>query len=140
MSKANFVSLAGIAGGFRTFAEMHEGEQQTVRRVHEMRDASGMIGADPLCGAFVFTKDGAKFGAAGNVDSHAVITAIDDARTSGANRISSVFISVPDNRVANPLPEDALNAVAELGDEVMVLLVGDDRSVLIGKVKTSAAA
>lgn len=140
MTKSNFVSLAGIAGGFRMFHEMHEGEQQLVKRVHEMRDASRMIGADPLCGAFVVTTSGSKYGAAGNIDSHAVITAIDDARRAGANHISSVVVSVPDNCVANPLPEDALRAISELGPEVTVLLVGDDRSVLIGTVKVSAVA
>lgn len=139
MSSAKFVSLLGIAGSFRTYGEMHEGEQKTVKLVHELRDASRMIGAEPLCGAIVFTHGGDKYGAAGNVDSHAVITALEDARSAGANSIASVAISVPDNRVHNPLPEDALQALSELG-EVTVLLVGDDRSVLIGTVKSSAAA
>ncbi|MBS2003054.1 MAG: hypothetical protein JST44_16190 [Cyanobacteria bacterium SZAS LIN-5] len=138
MNKANFVTLA-VTGALRSFNEMHEGEQKVVKLVHELRDASEMIGAEPVCGAIVFTRDGSKYGAAGNTDSHAVITALEDARSAGANSIASVVISVPDNRVHAPLPEDALAALAEFG-EVTVLLVGDDRSVLIGTVKASAVA
>ncbi len=139
MSKANFVSLAGVVGGYRMFHEMHEGEQSVVKRVHELRDASRMIGADPLCGAVVVTHSGSKFGAAGNVDVHPVITALDDARVCGANSVASVVISVPDNRVHNPLPEDVLQALLESGVE-LVLLVGDDRSVLMGNIRASIAA
>lgn len=138
MSKTNIVSRAAEAGGFREFRDLHEGEQSVVKKVLELRDASKMIGADPICGAYVFGSDGRAFGAAGNVDAHPVITALEDARMVGAT-VKSIAVSVPDNRVSNPLPAEVLDAL-EGYDGMFVLLVGDDRSVVIGEVKASIAA
>ncbi len=135
MSKTNIVTTIG---GSINFGDMHEGEQRVVKKVHEMRDASKMIGADPICGAFVYGSDGRGFGAAGNADAHPIITALEDARMAGAT-VKSIAVSVPDNRVHNPLPADVLDALADF-DGMKVLLVGDDRSVVIGEVRTSIAA
>lgn len=138
MSKTNIVSLAGVAGGFLTFGEQHEAEQRTTKMVLEMHEVSKATGADPLCGVVVFATDGRTFRAAGNADSHPVITAIEDARMAGLG-IKSIAVSVADNRAHNPLPEDALEALSEF-DGLTVLLVGIDKSVAIGQVKNSIAA
>ncbi len=128
MSKTDFTALFGSTNGVGILGDMPAFVHQIVALVHELRDVSKMIGAEPICGAVVYTSDARQFGAAGNVDAHPVTTALADARMAGADSVAFIAFSVPDIRVPNPLPKDAVNSLLEFGD-VAVLLVGDDCSV-----------
>lgn len=140
MSNAKIVLHLGIAGGFREFGDMTEGEQKTVKRVHEMRDISVAIGSETPCGAIAFSRSGgASYAAAGNVDSHAALTALQDARFGGVGSNITLAVSVPDNRAPGALPQDVLDALGEFGT-TMVLLIGDDRSVVVATVSEAEVA
>jgi hypothetical protein len=117
--------------GSITFRDMHEGEQKTVKSVHELRDASIAIGSAAPCGAIVVAReDGTSFGASSNVDENAALIALNMAREAGYTNNVTLAISIQDNTARNPLSEDVLQALSEFGPAT-VLLVGDDRSVVI---------
>lgn len=114
------------------FRSMHQGEQQTVKDVHEIRDISGSIGgADKPCGAIMINRDAGnqKFRAATGKTVRAEMQVIADAKKEGWTRVTLV-VSVPDNMVANPVDAEVIEALSQF-DDVTVLLVGDDRSVVI---------
>ncbi len=124
-------SLHLSTAGSITFGEMHEGEQKTVKKVHELRDASVVIGSETPCGAIVFARaDGTSFGASSNVDENAALIALNMAREAGYTNNVTLAVSIQDNTARNPLSEDVLQALSEFGPAT-VLLVGDDRSVVI---------
>jgi hypothetical protein len=140
MSKSSLVLHLGTVGGIRTFHEMHEGEQRVVKLVHELRDASVIIGGESPAGAVVFERGSShRVGVAGNVDEHVVITALNDARLAGITSDITVAVSVENNRSSAALPDSVVEALSEFGS-VTVLLVGDDRSVAIATVGNNAVA
>jgi hypothetical protein len=123
-------SLQVFRAQAKSFRDMHEGEQATVKDVHEARDLSSMVGADKPCGAIMFNRDGGdKFRAASGQKIPAGISVINSAKDAGWTRVT-LAISVADNMIANPVDDEVLAALAQF-DDVTVLLVGDDRSVVI---------
>lgn len=138
MSKKVNIILTAIQGGFMQFHEQHEGEQRLVKRVLELSTCSAACGASTPNGAIVYGS-GNSVGFSGNLDAHSAVLALNDAVANGNTRNVTLAVTVADNRAHAPLPDDVLEALVNF-DNVTVLLVGPDRSVVVAKASEPLAA
>jgi hypothetical protein len=140
MSKSSIVLHLLTPGGVKIFSDMHEGEQQLVNVVHELLDTSIAIGAESPCGALVISLgDGLRFSAAGKLDEHAAVVALNAARSAGITSNITLAFSVKNNLSCTSVPDEVLEALYAFGPAT-VFLVGDDRSVVIATTGEAAAS
>lgn len=131
MTKSSIVLHLSTPGGFKTFRELNEAEQQLVNRIHELRDISSLVGAESPSGALVICRrEGMRFGVASNFDEHCAVVALNDARMAGVTSDITLAFSVKNNTSEASVPDEVLEALSYFGP-CTVLLVGDDRSVSI---------
>lgn len=140
MTQPSIVLHLSTPGGFKTFAQMSEAEQQLVNRVHELRSVSSMIGAESPCGALVICRrERIRICVAGTPAEHPAVAALDDARMAGVTSDITLAFSVENNRSRDSIPDEVLEALSDFGPTT-VLLVGDDRSIAIATTNEATAA